>query len=196
MENARIKEILMDIAPTELDFTVTQTGKESKRVNGLYSPDTHEILLFEKTEGGFLLGCLCQFFHVLGQSFQFIVGHVLGQTGFTQDSFALVPTNDVSHLVSQLLSLFLFLLLCILNSVGTHQGCDFIHDDPRPQTHENRHKNRTLSFEQKSQTNEQKTDETQREGAARLPPIRFLKIHQRQTGNEEKQVHQKHVEET
>ena len=35
MENARIKEILMDIAPTELDFTVTQTGKESKRVNGL-----------------------------------------------------------------------------------------------------------------------------------------------------------------
>ena len=48
MENARIKEILMDIAPTELDFTVTQTGKESKRVNGLYSPDTHEILLHNK----------------------------------------------------------------------------------------------------------------------------------------------------
>ena len=47
-----------------------------------------------------------------------------------------------------------------------------------------------------TETNEQKTDETQREGAARLLPIRFLKIHQRQAGNEEKQVHQKHVEET
>ncbi|MDE5898694.1 MAG: hypothetical protein K2H09_05455 [Treponemataceae bacterium] len=48
MENARIKEILLDIAPTELDFTVVQTGKESKRVNGLYAPDTHEILLHNK----------------------------------------------------------------------------------------------------------------------------------------------------
>ncbi|MBD5404177.1 MAG: hypothetical protein HDR55_04210 [Treponema sp.] len=48
MENTQIKEILLDIAPTNLDFTVTQTGKESKRVNGLYAPDTHEILLHNK----------------------------------------------------------------------------------------------------------------------------------------------------
>ena len=48
MENARIKEILLDVAPTDLDFTVTQTGKESRRVNGLYTPDTHEILLHNK----------------------------------------------------------------------------------------------------------------------------------------------------
>ena len=48
MDNARIKEILLDIAPTELDFTVTQTGKESKRVNGFYMPDTHEIFLHNK----------------------------------------------------------------------------------------------------------------------------------------------------
>lgn len=48
MENQQIKEILLDICPTNLDFTVTQTGKESKRVNGLYSPDTHEILLHNK----------------------------------------------------------------------------------------------------------------------------------------------------
>ncbi len=48
MDNARIKEILLDIAPTEIDFTVTQTGKESRRVNGLYQPDTHEILLHNK----------------------------------------------------------------------------------------------------------------------------------------------------
>ena len=48
MDNARIKEILLDIAPTELDFTVTQTGKESKRLNGFYMPDTHEIFLHNK----------------------------------------------------------------------------------------------------------------------------------------------------
>ncbi len=48
MDNARIKEILLDIAPTNLDFSVTQTGKESKRVNGFYMPDTHEIFLHNK----------------------------------------------------------------------------------------------------------------------------------------------------
>ncbi len=48
MDNAKIKEILLDIEPTELDFTVTQTGKESKRVNGFYMPDTHEIFLHNK----------------------------------------------------------------------------------------------------------------------------------------------------
>ena len=46
MNNERIKEILLDIAPCEIDFTVTQTGKESKRVNGFYKDDvyTHELL--------------------------------------------------------------------------------------------------------------------------------------------------------
>lgn len=45
MTNDRIKEILLDIAPSTIDFTVTQTGKESKRVNGFYQPDTHEIFI-------------------------------------------------------------------------------------------------------------------------------------------------------
>lgn len=45
MTNERIKEILLDIQQTQLDFTVVQTGKESKRVNGFYKPDTHEIFL-------------------------------------------------------------------------------------------------------------------------------------------------------
>ena len=45
LNNERIKEILLDIAPCDIDFTVTQTGKESKRVNGFYKPDTHEIFL-------------------------------------------------------------------------------------------------------------------------------------------------------
>lgn len=45
MTNERIKEILLDVAPSEIDFSVIQTGKESKRVNGFYKPDTHEIYL-------------------------------------------------------------------------------------------------------------------------------------------------------
>lgn len=48
MDNEKIKEMLLDIAPTDLDFTVTQSGKESCRVNGLYKPDTHEIIIHNK----------------------------------------------------------------------------------------------------------------------------------------------------
>lgn len=48
MENEKIKELLLQIEDTKLEFTVTQTGKESSRVNGLYKPDTHEILLHNK----------------------------------------------------------------------------------------------------------------------------------------------------
>ena len=45
MNNDKIKEILLDIEQTNIDFTVTQTGKESKKVNGFYKPETHEIFL-------------------------------------------------------------------------------------------------------------------------------------------------------
>lgn len=45
MTNEKIKEMLLDIEATEIDFSVTQTGKESKRVNGFYKPDTHEIFI-------------------------------------------------------------------------------------------------------------------------------------------------------
>ena len=48
MTNDEIKELLLKIEETELDFSVTMTGKESTRVNGLYKPDTHEILLHNK----------------------------------------------------------------------------------------------------------------------------------------------------
>ncbi len=48
MTNEEIKELLLKIEDTELDFTVTMTGKESTRVNGLYKPDSHEILLHNK----------------------------------------------------------------------------------------------------------------------------------------------------
>ncbi|MGN0738683.1 MAG: hypothetical protein ACI4LX_00760 [Treponema sp.] len=48
MDNEKIKEMLLDISPSSLEFTVTQSGKESKRVNGFYKPDTHEIILHNK----------------------------------------------------------------------------------------------------------------------------------------------------
>lgn len=48
MDNETIKQKLLEIQPTELDFQVIMTGKESCRVNGLYNPETREILLHNK----------------------------------------------------------------------------------------------------------------------------------------------------
>lgn len=45
MNNEQIKEMLLQIEDTDIDFSVTLSGKESKKVNGLYKPDTHEIIL-------------------------------------------------------------------------------------------------------------------------------------------------------
>lgn len=48
MNQDQIKELLLRLENTELDFTVTMTGKKSKKVNGLYKPDSREILLHNK----------------------------------------------------------------------------------------------------------------------------------------------------
>jgi hypothetical protein len=48
MNQDQIRELLLKLENTELDFTVTMTGKRSKKVNGLYKPDTREILLHNK----------------------------------------------------------------------------------------------------------------------------------------------------
>ncbi|MCQ2982890.1 MAG: hypothetical protein MJ178_09060 [Treponemataceae bacterium] len=45
MNNDQIKDILLKLEETSIDFTVTMTGKSSDKVNGLYKPDTHEIFL-------------------------------------------------------------------------------------------------------------------------------------------------------
>ncbi len=45
MNNDKIKEILLELEEPSIDFSVTMTGKESKRVNGFYKPDTHEIFI-------------------------------------------------------------------------------------------------------------------------------------------------------
>lgn len=48
MTNEEIKQILLTLEVADIDFTVTQTGKESKKVNGLYRPATKEIILHNK----------------------------------------------------------------------------------------------------------------------------------------------------
>ena len=48
MNQDQVKEILLQIEESELEFSVTFTGKASKKVNGLYKSDTHEILLHNK----------------------------------------------------------------------------------------------------------------------------------------------------
>ena len=48
MNQDQVKEILLQVEESELEFSVTFTGKASKKVNGLYKSDTHEILLHNK----------------------------------------------------------------------------------------------------------------------------------------------------
>jgi len=45
MTNEEIKNQLLKLEPTDIDFSVTMTGKASNKVNGLYKPATKEILL-------------------------------------------------------------------------------------------------------------------------------------------------------
>lgn len=52
MNQDRVKEILLEIEESELEFSVVFTGKASKKVNGLYKSDTHEILLHNKNFSG------------------------------------------------------------------------------------------------------------------------------------------------
>jgi len=48
MNQDQIKSLLLKLENTALEFSVTMTGKKSKKVNGLYKPDTREILLHNK----------------------------------------------------------------------------------------------------------------------------------------------------
>ena len=43
MNQDQVKEILLQIEESELEFSVTFTGKASKKVNGLYKSDTHAM---------------------------------------------------------------------------------------------------------------------------------------------------------
>src|SRR6056297_14070 len=48
MTNEEIKQALLDIRKCEIDFSVVQSGKKSRRVNGLYKPESREIVLHNR----------------------------------------------------------------------------------------------------------------------------------------------------
>ena len=53
MNQDQVKEKLLAIEDAPLEFSVIFSGKRSKKVNGLYKPDTREILIHNKNfQGG------------------------------------------------------------------------------------------------------------------------------------------------
>ena len=52
MNQDQVKKKLLAIEDAALDFTVIFSGKRSKRVNGLYKPDTREIIIHNKNFTG------------------------------------------------------------------------------------------------------------------------------------------------
>jgi hypothetical protein len=52
MNQDQVKKKLLAIEDAPLDFTVVFSGKKSKKVNGLYKPDTREILIHNRNFSG------------------------------------------------------------------------------------------------------------------------------------------------
>lgn len=48
MTNEQIKQALLSIRECDIDFSVVQSGKKSRRVNGLYKPESREIVLHNR----------------------------------------------------------------------------------------------------------------------------------------------------
>lgn len=68
MTNEKIKEVLLSLEKAGIDFSVTQTGKTSKKVNGLYAPATFEIFLHNKnfaTENELIYTAIHEYAHHL-----------------------------------------------------------------------------------------------------------------------------------
>ena len=68
MNNEQIKELLISLEDTDKDFSVTQSGKESKRINGLYKPESFEIIIHNKnftTENQLIYTAIHEYTHHL-----------------------------------------------------------------------------------------------------------------------------------
>lgn len=68
MNNEQIKELLLKLEETNKDFSVTQSGKESKKINGLYKPETFEIIIHNKnftTENQLIYTAIHEYTHHL-----------------------------------------------------------------------------------------------------------------------------------
>ena len=91
MNNDQIKEILLSIEETEIDFTVTMSGKESKKVNGLYKPESHEIILHNlnfKSDNQLIYTAIHEYTHHL------MTERKLEQTGGLDVCKSRAHTND------------------------------------------------------------------------------------------------------
>lgn len=68
MNQDQVKTLLLDIENSDLDFSVTFSGKESKKVNGLYKPEEKEIILHNKnfqTENQLIYTAIHEYTHHL-----------------------------------------------------------------------------------------------------------------------------------
>lgn len=68
MTNEEIKQTLISLEKSDIDFSVTQTGRVSQKVNGLYTPATFEILLHNKnftTENELIYTAIHEYTHHL-----------------------------------------------------------------------------------------------------------------------------------
>ena len=68
MNNDQIKELLLSLENTDKDFSVTQSGKESKKINGLYKPGTFEIIIHNQnftTENQLIYTAIHEYTHHL-----------------------------------------------------------------------------------------------------------------------------------
>jgi hypothetical protein len=89
MDNESIKKMLLDIRETSLEFSVTLTGKESRRVNGLYKPDTQEILLHNKnfkTENELVYTAVHEYTH-----------HLVNEEQIQQSGGRRIPVSSRCH---------------------------------------------------------------------------------------------------
>lgn len=79
--------MLLQVYDSTLDFTVTQSGKKSKKVNGLYKPDTHEIILHNKnfnSENQLIYTALHEYTH-----------HVIAEKQLELNGSAYIPNAKV-----------------------------------------------------------------------------------------------------
>ena len=89
MDNESIKRMLLQIKPTELDFSLVLTGKKSSRVNGLYKPDTREILLHNKnfsSDGELIYTAIHEYTH-----------HLLNEESLRQAGGVRLPYKSKCH---------------------------------------------------------------------------------------------------
>lgn len=92
MNQDQVKSLLLEIENTQLEFNVIFSGKESKRVNGLYKPDSYEIILHNhnfKTDNQLIYTAIHEYTHHLLNEAQ-----VAKTAGLKPLKYGRVHTND------------------------------------------------------------------------------------------------------